>query len=180
MVHVSSSVDNQVLELCRDRSTLKRLHLRKENQRPFDENQRATLHHMDSFLFWRHFPRAKNTLIVVKKNSAAADNDTALAKEEDSKIADEVFKPEMDTANKPFLEDGFAEEYDAFHSPELCNKQESDEWVHSDSAVAKDHQTFDDQIPDNLFHIKIPSIDITELDFKTDMDGNRAILWWVW
>ena len=42
-------------------------------------------------------------------------------------------------------------------------------------AKAKDFQNFDDQVPENLLHIKIPSIDITELDFEIDMDGNRAI-----
>ena len=141
----------QVSELSRDRSTPKRLHLRKENLRTYDENLRATLHHMDSFLFWRHFPRARDTHIVVKSNSAVVDNVTALAKEKDSKIADEIFKPDVDTSNEPFLEDGFAEEYDAFYMSEPCNKQETDEWVHSDGALAKDYQTFDDQVPDNLF-----------------------------
>ena len=53
--------------------------------------------------------------------------------------------------------------------------QESDEWIHSDSALAKDYQTFDDQVPDNLFHIKIPSIDTTEVAFKTHIDSNREI-----
>ena len=40
---------------------------------------------------------------------------------------------------------------------------------------SKDYQNFDDQVPDNLLHIKIASMDITELEFKTDVDGNRAI-----
>ena len=44
-----------------------------------------------------------------------------------------------------------------------------------EGAKAKDYQNFDEQVPDNLLHIKIPSIDITEVDFETDMDGNRAI-----
>ena len=129
---------------------------------------------MNSFLFWRHFPRARDIHIVVKSNSAVVDNDTALAKEEDSKIADEVFKPEVDRTNEPFLEDGFAEEYDAFYMSEPCNKQETDEWVHSGGALARDYETFGDKAPDNLFHIKIPFIDVTELDFETVMDGNRA------
>ena len=55
---------------------------------------------------------------------------------------------------------------------EPCNKQEANQWVHSKSA--RDYQTFDVQVPD-LLHIKIPSIDITELEFETDIDGNRAI-----
>ena len=68
-----------------------------------------------------------------------------------------------------------AEEYDAFYMSEPCNKQEFDEWILSDGAKAKDYQTFNDKVPDNLFHIKVPSIDITELDLETDLDGNRAI-----
>ena len=40
---------------------------------------------------------------------------------------------------------------------------------------AKDYQNFDDRVPDNLLHIQIPIIHITELDFEKDIDGNRAI-----
>ena len=42
-----------------------------------------------------------------------------------------------------------------------------------EGAKVKDYKNFDDQVPDILLHIKIPSIDITELDF--DKDRNRAI-----
>ena len=69
----------------------------------------------------------------------------------------------------------FTGEYDAFCMPEPCRKHEADQRVHSVGAKIKDYQNFDGQVPDNLLHIKIPSIDITELDFDTDMDGNRAI-----
>ena len=69
----------------------------------------------------------------------------------------------------------FTGEYDAFCMPEPCRKHEADQRVHSVGAKIRDYQNFDGQVPDNLLHIKIPSIDITELDFDTDMDGNRAV-----
>ena len=69
----------------------------------------------------------------------------------------------------------FAEEDDAFYLTEPFNKQEASQRVHSKCSKAMDYQSFNDQVPDNLLHIKISSIDITELDFKNDMDGNRAI-----
>ena len=45
-----------------------------------------------------------------------------------------------------------------------------------EDAKAKDYQNFNNLVPDNLLHIKIPFIDVTELDFETDMDGNRVII----
>ena len=70
----------------------------------------------------------------------------------------------------------FAEEHDAFYISESCNKQESNQSVHSKGDKAKDYQTFDDHVPGNLLYIQIPFIYIKELDFKIDIDGNRAIL----
>ena len=61
--------------------------------------------------------------------------------------------------------------------PEPCSEHETNGWVHSEGAKAKDYQIIDVQAPDNLLHIKIPIIDITELDFETDMDPR---FWWVW
>ena len=59
--------------------------------------------------------------------------------------------------------------------PETCGKHEANEWVHSEGAKAKDYQIFDVQVPDNLLHVKIPIIDITELDLETEIDGNREV-----
>ena len=61
--------------------------------------------------------------------------------------------------------------------PEPCSEHETNGWVHSEGAKAKDYQIIDVQAPDNLLHIKIPIIDITELDFETDIDPR---FWWVW
>ena len=53
----------------------------------------------------------------------------------------------------------------------------ADEYAKAEEgAKAKDYQKFNVQVPDNLLHIKIPFIDITELEFEKDMDGNRTIL----
>ena len=58
-------------------------------------------------------------------------------------------------------------------APKSCTEEYAEA---KEDAKAKDYQNFDNLVPDNLLHIKIPFIDVTELDFETDMDGNRVII----
>ena len=95
----------QVSEFCKYRSTPKRLSLRNENQRIYDENLRDTLHLKNSFLVWLHFSRARDSHKCLKRNIVAEENDKAAAQDEDSQISDEIHKPDMETDSEAFLDD---------------------------------------------------------------------------
>ena len=215
--------------------TSKRVHLRNESHRIYNDNLRDTLQPKHGFSFWRHFPRVRDTYIVCKSNTAVEENDTTAAKEENSKIPNEIHASGTKAIRETILDDG---SYSLFeHSTKIVedmhtnldipadqrtkiydaetkdvytnlaetenNGSESEEATSKDvyisldtedkgaaaprsfadeyakaeeGAKAKDYQNFNVQVPDNLLHIKIPFIDITELEFEEDMDGNRAIL----
>ena len=225
----------QVPEICRYRLTSKRVQLRNESHRIYNDNLRDTLQPKHGFSFWKHFPRVRDTNIVCKSNTAVEENDTTAAKEENSKIPNEIHASGTKTISETILDDG---SYSLFeHSTKVIedmhtnldipgdqrtkiydaetkdvhtnlaerenNGSESEEATSKDvyssldtedkgaaaprsfadeyakaeeGAKAKDNQNFNVQVPDNLLHIKIPFIDITELEFEEDMDGNRAIL----
>ena len=233
---------------CRYRSPSKRLHMKKENTQIYVENLRDILQSKYESSFWRCCPRVIDTHILWKNDAAAADNDTAAAKEEDFNITAEIHTLDIETPIETILADGsyncnrtktldarsedkhtnqrtknydvvanglhtnlaerqdngretdgatykdvytslstleykgaassksFEEEYDAFCMPEPCSKHETDQRFHSEGAKARDYKNFADQVPDNLLHIMIPPIDMTEIVFEKDMDGNREIL----
>ena len=221
----------QVPEICRYRLTSKRVHLRNESHRIYNDNLRDTLQPKHGFSFWRHFPHVRDTNIVCKSNTAVEENDTTAAKEENSKITNEIHASGTKAINETILDDGSyslseystkviedmhanldipgdqrTKIYDAETKDVHANLAErenngsvSEEATSKDvcisldtedkgaavpneyakaeeGAKAKDYQNFNVQVPDNLLHIKIPFIDITELEFEKDMDGNRAIL----
>ena len=212
----------QVPEICRYRLTSKRVHLRNESHRIYNDNLRDTLQLKHGFSFWRYFPRVRDINIVCKSSTAVLENDTTAAKEEDSKITNEIHASGTKAISETILYDGsyslsehstkIIEDmhtnldipgdqrtriYDAETKDVHANLEERDVCISLDTedkgaaapssfadeyakakegAKAKDYQTFNVQVPDNLLHIKIPFIDITELEFEKDMDGNRAIL----
>ena len=181
------------------------------------------------------FPRVRDTNIVCKSNTAVLENDTTAAKEEDSKITNEIHTSGTVAISETILDDGSyslsehttkiiedmhtnldiaggqrtkiydAETKDVYAnlaeredndseseeatSKDVCttldtedkgaaaSRSFADEYAKAEEGTkAKDYQKFNVQVPDNLLHIKIPFIDITELEFEKDMDGNRAIL----
>ena len=225
----------QIPEICRYRLTSKRVHLRNESHRIYNDNLRGTLHPKHGFSFWRHFPRVRDTNIVCKSSKAVVQNDTTAAKEEDSKITNEIHTSGTETTSETILGDGsyslsepsakiieemhtnldtpgdqgteiydaetkdvyanLAEredngsESEAATSNEVCisldtedkgaaaSRLFADEYAKAEEgAKAKDYENFNVKVPDNLLHIKIPFIEIIELEFEKDMDGNRAIL----
>ena len=46
---------------------------------------------------------------------------------------------------------------------------------HPKSTRGKDYQIFDEKVPNGLMYIQVPSIDITDIQCKTDMDGNTIL-----
>ena len=225
----------QVPEICRYRLTSKRVHLRNEPRRIYNDNLRDILQPKHGFSFWKYFPRVRDTNIVCKSNTAVIENDTAAAKEENSKITNEIHTSGTEAVSETILDEGSyslsehsakiiedmhtnlnipadqrTKIYDAETKDVYANLaerddngSESEEATSTDvrisldtedkgaaaprsfaseyakaeeGAKAKDYQKFNVQVPDNLLHIKIPFIDITELEFEKDMDGNRAIL----
>ena len=216
----------QIPEICRYRLTSKRVHLRNESHRIYNDNFRDTLHPKHGFSFWGHFPRVRDTNIVCKSSTAIVENDTTAAKEEDSKITNEIHTSGTETTSETILGDGSyslsepsakiieemhtnldipgdqgTEIYDAETKDVYANLAEredngsesevatsNDVCISLDTedkgaaakaeegAKAKDYQNFNVKVPDNLLHIKIPFIEIIELEFEKDMDGNRAIL----
>ena len=225
----------QVQEICRYRLTSKRVHLRNESHRIYNENLRDTLQPKHGFSFWRYFPRVRDTIIVCEGNTAVVENDTAAAKEENFKITNEIHTSGTEAVSETILDEGSyslsehstkiikdmhtnlnipadqrtkiydAETKDVYanlaerddNDSEIENATGTDVRISLDTedkgaaaprsfaseyakaeegAKAKDYQKFNVQVPDNLLHIKIPFIDITELEFEKDMDGNRAIL----
>ena len=225
----------QVPEICRYRLTSKRVHLRNESHRIYNDDLRDTLHPKHGFSFWRHFPRVRDTNIVCKSSTAVVENDTTAAKEEHSKITNEIHTSGTETTSETILDDGsyslseypskiiedmqtnldiqgdqrtkiyddetkdvyanLAErenngsESEEATSKDVCISLDTedkgaaalrsfaDEYAKAEEgAKAKDYQNFNVQVPDNLLHIQIPFMDITELEFEKDMEGNRAIL----
>ena len=225
----------QVPAICRYRLTSKRVHLRNEPHRIYNENLRDTLQPKHGFSFWRYFPRVRDTIIVCDRNTAVVENDTAAAKEENLKITNEIHTSGTEAVSETILDEGSyslsehstkiiedmhtnlnipadqrtkiydAETKDVYAnlaerddngseseeatSKDVCTSLDTedkgaaaprsfaDEYAKAEEgAKAKDYQKFNVQVPDNLLHIKIPFIDITELEFEKDMDGNRAIL----
>ena len=194
-----------VPEFYRYRLKPKRLYLKNENQRISIENLRDSLQSKHGFSFWRHLPRARDTHIVWKSDTPGVEIETATIQEEDSKITDEIHTPCTETTSEPSLDDvsytlsehptrtieAYSEHMDTYvdipgdstENEEATRKDvctsldilEDKGAKAKEGTRARDYQDFDDQVPNNLLHIKIPSMDIMELDFETDMDGNRAI-----
>ena len=46
---------------------------------------------------------------------------------------------------------------------------------HPKGTRGKDYQIFDENVPNSLMYIQVPSIDITDIQCKTDMDGNTIL-----
>ena len=88
----------QVPEFCGYRSTVKGLHMRNENHRIYGEFLRDSLQPKNGFSFWLHFPRARDTHIDWKSNTASVVNVAAETKEEDSKIQDKTHRPGIETS----------------------------------------------------------------------------------
>ena len=150
------------------------LYLKNQNQRTCDENLTVALQQGNSYTFWQQFPRQRDVYELPTNNTTGDNSDTATARLDDPKVTDAHHKPDRELIATN-LEVEESEEYDSFDILEPCIKRRQSEWDHPKGTRGRDYQTFDVKVPDSLMCIQVPSIDITDIQFKTDTDGNRML-----
>ena len=146
-----------------------RLYLKNQNQRTSNENVTFAILQRNSFIFWQHFPRPRDVYEIAMSNTTGENIDTIATRLDGPKMTNDQQKPDQEPVATGL--EG-AEGYESFHISEPYIDQKNNEWDHPKGTRNRDYQTFDGNVPDSLTDIKVPTIDITDIQFKTDMDGN--------
>ena len=181
-VDVQNTVVNiyQIPAFSRYGPASKGLYIHNQNRRTYDENLTFALQQRNTYTFWQHFLRPRDIYENPMNNITDKNSDTTAARLNDPKVTDipdreptaEDAAARLDATNLDVEE---AEKYDSFDISELRIKHKHNEWDHPKGTRGRDYQTFDVKVPDSLMYIQVPSIDISDIQFKTDTDGNRMV-----
>ena len=158
----------------RYRPASNRLYLRNQNQRTSIENVTFALLQRNSFIFWQHFPCPRDVYGIAMSRTTGENIGTAATRLDDPKVTNDQQKLDRDSVATGLEVEG-AEWYDSFDISDPCIEQRNNEWDHTKGTRDRDYQTFDVNVPDSLTDIHVPTIEITDIQFKTDTDGNRIL-----
>ena len=151
-----------------------KLYLKNQNQRTCNENVTFALQQRNSFIFWKHVPRPRDVYGTAMSNTTGENIDTAATRLGDPEVTNDQQKHDRDSVSTGLEVEG-AEGYDSFDISERCIVQKNNEWDHPKGTRDRDYQPFDGNVPDSLTDIQVPTIDITDIQFKTDTDGNGIL-----
>ena len=150
------------------------LYLKNQNRQNSNENVTFALPQRNSFIFWKHFPRPRDVYGIAMSNTTGKNIDTAATRLGDPEVTNDQQKHDRQSVATGLEVEG-AEGYDSFDISEPCIVQKNNEWDHPKGTRDRDYQTFGGNVPDSLTDIQVPTIDITDIQFKTDTDGNRIL-----
>ena len=165
---------NQVPVFSRYGLASNRLYLKNQNRQTSNENVTFALQQRNSFIFWQCFLHPRDINEITMSNTTGENIDTAATRLGDPKVTNDQQKPGREPMATSLEVEG-AEGYDSFDIAEPCIVQKNNEWDHPKGARDRDYQTFDGNVPDSLTDIQVPIIDITDIQFKSDTDGNRIL-----
>ena len=152
----------------------KRLYLKNQNRQTSNENVTFALQQRNSFIFWQHFPRPRDVYGIAMSNTTDENIDTAATRLGDPEVTNDQQNHDRESVATCSEVEG-VEGYASVDISEPFIEQRNNDWDNPKGTRDRDYQTFGGNVPDSLTDIQVPTIDITDIQFKKDTDGNRLL-----